>query len=145
MFRCGASPVRRPRRMRCCIPCITTELGPVQQWQQSGYSIRCVDGQLPWCLPSLQLEYIDGEIWANIWQTECIARICPDSGKVKGWVLMHGLRSNLAKRGLTNRGIDVLNGEHGQSPWAGAGRGGGGGGMPKYALKAAPPCPCWKQ
>jgi glutamine cyclotransferase len=67
------------------------------------------------------LEYIDGEIWANIWQTECIARICPDSGKVKGWVLMHGLRSNLAKRGLTNRGIDVLNGEHGQASDKGGG------------------------
>lgn len=59
----------------------------------------------------LQLEYINGEIWANIWQTECIARICPDSGKVKGWVLMHGLQRNLADRGLSNHPMDVLNGK----------------------------------
>jgi len=63
----------------------------------------------------LQLESIDGEIWANIWQTECIARICPDSGKVKGWVLMHGLRANLESRGLSNNPMDVLNGKHGHN------------------------------
>jgi glutamine cyclotransferase len=60
----------------------------------------------------LQLEHINGEIWANIWQTECIARICPDSGKVKGWLLMHGLAANLQKRGLSNNAMDVLNGKH---------------------------------
>jgi glutamine cyclotransferase len=58
------------------------------------------------------LEHINGEIWANIWQTECIARICPDSGKVKGWLIMHGLAANLQKRGLSNNGMDVLNGKH---------------------------------
>jgi glutamine cyclotransferase len=57
-----------------------------------------------------ELEYINGEIWANIWQTACIARICPDSGQVKGWVLMHGLQRNLADRGLSNHPMDVLNG-----------------------------------
>jgi glutamine cyclotransferase len=60
-----------------------------------------------------QLEYIDGEIWANIWQTECIARICPETGKVAGWVLMHGLAQSLASRGLSNTPMDVLNGERG--------------------------------
>ena len=58
-----------------------------------------------------QLEYIDGEIWANIWMTECIARICPESGQVKGWMLMHGLQANLAARKLSNNNMDVLNGE----------------------------------
>ncbi|MDT8759821.1 glutaminyl-peptide cyclotransferase [Sphingomonas psychrotolerans] len=33
-----------------------------------------------------ELEWIDGEIWANIWRTDLIARIDPDSGKVKGFV-----------------------------------------------------------
>ena len=33
-----------------------------------------------------ELEWIDGEIWANIWQTDLIARIDPQSGKVKGFV-----------------------------------------------------------
>jgi glutamine cyclotransferase len=58
-----------------------------------------------------ELEYINGEVWANIWQTECIARICPTTGRVQGWVLMHGLKAALQARGLPqNSGMDVLNG-----------------------------------
>jgi hypothetical protein len=30
----------------------------------------------------LQLELIDGELWANVWQTECIARINITTGQV---------------------------------------------------------------
>ncbi|RYY23906.1 MAG: glutaminyl-peptide cyclotransferase [Sphingomonadales bacterium] len=33
-----------------------------------------------------ELEWIDGEIWANIWRTDLIARIDPASGKVKSFV-----------------------------------------------------------
>lgn len=33
-----------------------------------------------------ELEWIDGEIWANVWRTALIARIDPQSGKVKGFV-----------------------------------------------------------
>ena len=33
-----------------------------------------------------ELEWIDGEIWANIWQTDLIARIDPGTGKVKSFV-----------------------------------------------------------
>jgi len=33
-----------------------------------------------------ELEWIDGEIWANIWRTALIARIDPATGKVKGFV-----------------------------------------------------------
>lgn len=33
-----------------------------------------------------ELEWIDGEIWANVWQTDLIARIDPGSGKVKSFV-----------------------------------------------------------
>jgi len=33
-----------------------------------------------------ELEWVDGEIWANIWQTDLIARIDPETGKVKGFV-----------------------------------------------------------
>jgi glutamine cyclotransferase len=62
--------------------------------------------------PKPQLEVIRGEVWANIWQTECIARICPQTGKVTGWVLMHGLRDGLVARNLPNGGtiLEVLNG-----------------------------------
>lgn len=31
----------------------------------------------------LQLEFINDEIWANIWMTECIAKIDPRTGKVR--------------------------------------------------------------
>jgi len=33
-----------------------------------------------------ELEYVRGEILANIWQTAMIARIDPGTGKVKGWI-----------------------------------------------------------
>lgn len=33
-----------------------------------------------------ELEYIHGEIWANIWMTPEIARIDPETGHVKSWV-----------------------------------------------------------
>ncbi|KAL0928183.1 hypothetical protein M5K25_000052 [Dendrobium thyrsiflorum] len=55
-----------------------------------------------------ELEYVNGEVLANVWQTDCIARISPDSGSVLSWILLHELRQNLLKLGHT--GIDVLNG-----------------------------------
>jgi glutamine cyclotransferase len=33
-----------------------------------------------------ELEYIDGEIWANVWGSAWIARIDPASGRVRAWV-----------------------------------------------------------
>jgi glutaminyl-peptide cyclotransferase len=33
-----------------------------------------------------ELEWIDGEIWANVWRTDLIARIDPATGKVRGFV-----------------------------------------------------------
>jgi glutamine cyclotransferase len=38
-----------------------------------------------------ELEYIEGEIWANIWYSDIIARIDPSTGIVKAWVDMEGL------------------------------------------------------
>lgn len=38
-----------------------------------------------------ELEYVNGEIWANIWQTDRIARIAPESGVVLGWIDLSGL------------------------------------------------------
>jgi len=40
-----------------------------------------------------ELEYIHGEIWANIYQTSCIARINPQDGSVLGWMDVGGLLS----------------------------------------------------
>lgn len=33
-----------------------------------------------------ELEYIEGEVWANIWQTDVIAIIDPEDGEVRAWV-----------------------------------------------------------
>ncbi|MDE1914912.1 MAG: glutaminyl-peptide cyclotransferase [Sphingomonadales bacterium] len=33
-----------------------------------------------------EVEVVNGEIWANIWLTDRIARIDPATGKVKGWI-----------------------------------------------------------
>jgi glutaminyl-peptide cyclotransferase len=33
-----------------------------------------------------ELEYIDGEVWANIWYDERLARIDPATGNVLGWI-----------------------------------------------------------
>ena len=38
-----------------------------------------------------ELEYIQGEIFANIWRTDRIARIDPASGRVVGWIDLSGL------------------------------------------------------
>lgn len=38
-----------------------------------------------------ELEYVRGEIWANIWQADRIARISPETGDVIGWVDLAGI------------------------------------------------------
>lgn len=38
-----------------------------------------------------ELEYVKGEIYANIWQTDRIARINPSTGDVVGWIDLSGL------------------------------------------------------
>lgn len=38
-----------------------------------------------------ELEYIDGQIYANIWQTDLIARITPETGKINAWLDLTGL------------------------------------------------------
>ncbi len=53
-----------------------------------------------------ELEYINGEIWANIWMSDLIARIDPVSGKVIGYIDLKGLLPASDK----NPDTDVLNG-----------------------------------
>jgi glutamine cyclotransferase len=53
-----------------------------------------------------ELEYINGEIWANIWQTDLIARIDPASGKVIAYIDLKGILSDKD----TDTNINVLNG-----------------------------------
>ncbi len=53
-----------------------------------------------------ELEYINGEIWANIWMTDKIARIDPESGRVNGYIYLKGLLPEADRDPDTN----VLNG-----------------------------------
>lgn len=54
-----------------------------------------------------ELEYVKGEIFANVWGTERIAMIDSKTGRVKGWIEMSGLLSEEDRR---NKRVDVLNG-----------------------------------
>ena len=58
-----------------------------------------------------ELEYIKGEIWANIWHSEdpdilgkpnYIARIDPTTGKLLGWINLDGISPDDVKRGQEN-------------------------------------------
>lgn len=53
-----------------------------------------------------ELEYINGEIWANIWMTDRIARIDPVSGKVIGYINLAGILNDPD----TDTSVKVLNG-----------------------------------
>jgi len=53
-----------------------------------------------------ELEYVEGELYANIWQTDRIARISPTTGAVLGWIDMSGLLGPMYRNGTE----DVLNG-----------------------------------
>ena len=63
-----------------------------------------------------QLEWVEGEIWANVWMTECIARIRPQDGLVLGWINMGGLLAG-ERRARPQARIDVLNGTPPPPPW----------------------------
>lgn len=53
-----------------------------------------------------ELEFIDGEVWANIWQTDFIVRIDPSSGNVTSLVNLTGLSGQT----MTSGPEAVLNG-----------------------------------
>jgi glutamine cyclotransferase len=55
-----------------------------------------------------ELEYIKGEVYANIWQTDMIARISPQTGEVLGWIDLTGLLSPAERQSMNSD--DVLNG-----------------------------------
>ena len=53
-----------------------------------------------------ELEWINGEIFANVYRTEKMVRISPKDGQVTGWLDFTGLRNQLTQ---PNR-AEVLNG-----------------------------------
>jgi glutamine cyclotransferase len=67
--------------------------------------LHVTDGGIP--VEALnELEYVKGEIFANVWQTRRIARISPKTGRVLGWIDLAGLLSPHDEAA----GVDVLNG-----------------------------------
>jgi glutaminyl-peptide cyclotransferase len=52
-----------------------------------------------------ELEFVKGEIFANVWQSDRIARISPATGDVTGWIELRGLLDPKEAAG-----VDVLNG-----------------------------------
>jgi glutamine cyclotransferase len=52
-----------------------------------------------------ELEWVKGEVWANVWHTNRIARIDPASGRVKGWVDLTGIMAPLADPEAVLNGI----------------------------------------
>lgn len=68
------------------------------------HTVKVTDGGEP-VVRLNELEYINGEIWANVWGEDRIARIDPVSGRVIAWLDLSGLYPR------NRRGVeDVLNG-----------------------------------
>ena len=53
-----------------------------------------------------ELEYVKGEIYANIWQTDTLVRVDPQTGKILGFIDLSGLLPAADRTPAT----DVLNG-----------------------------------
>src|SRR5208283_366935 len=69
------------------------------------HSLKVLDRGRP--VSSLnELEYIKGEIFANIWHKDLVARISPKTGEVTGWIDMSDLRKELPP----GNNAEVLNG-----------------------------------
>jgi glutaminyl-peptide cyclotransferase len=70
-----------------------------------GKKLRVLDAGRP--VSNLnELEWIEGEIWANVWMTDRIARISPNTGEVNAWVDL----SSLFPQNQRVPPADVLNG-----------------------------------
>lgn len=68
-------------------------------------TIAVLDGSTP-VYEINELEYVQGEIYANIWHADRIARIDPQTGRILGWIDLTGLLS----RGEVQDEEAVLNG-----------------------------------
>ncbi|MBN1993825.1 MAG: glutaminyl-peptide cyclotransferase [Anaerolineae bacterium] len=76
-------------------PTTLAEIGRVEVYDGHGPVVRLNE-----------LEYINGEVYANVWQINRIARINPETGRVLGWIQLDGL---LTAADLSQP-VDVLNG-----------------------------------
>jgi len=76
-----------------------------ETFEEMGH-VDVMDGDVPVSYLN-ELEYIDGEVWANVYTTDWIVRIDPANGDVTGWIDLTGL---LAPEAIPAQGVDVLNG-----------------------------------
>ena len=52
--------------------------------------VNVADGGVPVTYLN-ELEFVQGEVWANVWTTDFIVRIDPATGRVSGWIDLRGL------------------------------------------------------
>lgn len=74
-------------------------------------TLQVRDGDRP--IPRLnELEMVRGEIWANVWQSDRVVRISPETGQAVGWIDLAGLLPGRrpGQIGVGDEGVDVLNG-----------------------------------
>ena len=59
-----------------------------------------------------ELEMVNGEVYANVWETNSIVRINPATGTVIGWIDLDGIFTDSDRRRYLKPGqqVDVLNG-----------------------------------
>jgi glutaminyl-peptide cyclotransferase len=81
----------------------------IRIWNLPGFKetsrIEVKDGRAPVSALN-ELEFVHGEIWANVWQTDRIARISPTDGRVLGWIDLAGILPQAERAGVDA----VLNG-----------------------------------
>ena len=53
-------------------------------------TVMVMDGTTP-VVNLNELEFIDGEVWANVWYDDRVVRIDPEDGRVLGWIDLSGL------------------------------------------------------
>jgi glutaminyl-peptide cyclotransferase len=81
-------------------------LDPITLTEKKRFAVR--DGVQP--VKDLnELEYVRGELFANVWMTDRVARISPSDGKVLGWIDLSGLLTPQESTKVTPNG-GVLNG-----------------------------------
>ncbi len=74
-----------------------------ETYERTG-QIQVHDGNLSIAMLN-ELEYVNGDVYANVWLTNRIAIINIQTGQIKGWVDLEGLNTN-----VTSSSDDVLNG-----------------------------------
>jgi glutaminyl-peptide cyclotransferase len=72
---------RRDTFLRFLDPKTFRETGRIRVTDEANYPVEHLN----------ELEYVNGEVYANIWHTDEIARISPLTGKVLGWIDLSGI------------------------------------------------------